>query len=393
MDLLEYQAKELFEQVGIPILPSQPISDPTELKHLQIPYPVVLKSQVASGGRGKAGGIRFVNNTIDAIAVARMIFNLPISGEYPMVLLAEAHYQATEEIFLAVLLDYQLQAPVLLGSRYGGIEMDNLLKHLQRVPITGDFSPFYARRLAVSMGLEGSLIISVTDILEKMYKLFREKDLDLVEINPLGVSSSGEVMALDGKVTVNDHALHRHQEFPQVLPTTKWLTRIEQCGNVGIISNSRGVALATLDALAWQGEKVKACLIVEDVISVESWECALHQMRNLEGIKVIILNMIDSPERIETLLTALIEKSLLFSYRQYSEMPAGQERMLRETARSSPPRPTRSDSLSSLTTPLILRLVGSSQPLPILERLKDVYRTESLAETVSCVIAHSSKIN
>jgi succinyl-CoA synthetase beta subunit len=92
MDLLEYQAKELFREVGIPVLPSQRIDRPTDLKALRIPYPVVLKSQVSVGNRGKAGGIRFVENTIDAIAAARTIFNLPISGEYPQVLLAEANY-------------------------------------------------------------------------------------------------------------------------------------------------------------------------------------------------------------------------------------------------------------------------------------------------------------
>ena len=83
MDLLEYQAKELFREVGIPVLPSQRIDHPRDLKRLEIPYPVVLKSQVPTGGRGRAGGIRFVENTIDAIAAARAIFNLPILGQYP----------------------------------------------------------------------------------------------------------------------------------------------------------------------------------------------------------------------------------------------------------------------------------------------------------------------
>ena len=92
MDLLEYQAKELFREIGIPTLPSQTIKDPRQIKQLQIPYPVVLKSQVRAGGRGKAGGVRFVSNTIDAIAATRTIFQLSILGEYPEVVLAEAHY-------------------------------------------------------------------------------------------------------------------------------------------------------------------------------------------------------------------------------------------------------------------------------------------------------------
>ena len=108
MDLLEYQAKELFQKVGIPILPSQTIHDIGELKRLHIPYQVVLKSQVRAGGRGKVGGIRFVENTIDGIAAASAIFNLPISNEYPEVILAEAHYDSQSEFFLAIVLDYQL---------------------------------------------------------------------------------------------------------------------------------------------------------------------------------------------------------------------------------------------------------------------------------------------
>ena len=120
MELLEYQAKKLFKMVGIPVLPSQTIRDPRKIKQLQIPYPVVLKSQVSSGGRGKAGGVRFVSNTIDAIAAARTIFNLSILGEYPEVILAEAHYNAVKELFLAVVLDYDRCCPVLWVQPLGG---------------------------------------------------------------------------------------------------------------------------------------------------------------------------------------------------------------------------------------------------------------------------------
>jgi succinyl-CoA synthetase beta subunit len=112
MDLLEYQAKSLFRQMAIPILPSQRIDNLADLKGLKIPYPVVLKSQVRAGGRGRAGGIKFVENTIDAVAAAQTIFNLPIEDEYPQVLLAEAKYNADQELYLAVLLDPVARRPV-----------------------------------------------------------------------------------------------------------------------------------------------------------------------------------------------------------------------------------------------------------------------------------------
>ncbi|MBD0393360.1 MAG: acetate--CoA ligase family protein, partial [Microcoleus sp. C1-bin4] len=213
MDLLEYQAKSLFRQMAIPILPSQRIDNLADLKGLKIPYPVVLKSQVRAGGRGRAGGIKFVENTIDAVAAAQTIFNLPIEDEYPQVLLAEAKYNADQELYLAVLLDPVARRPVLLGSRQGGMDVEGSIEQMQQVAVDQEFSPFYARRLTLKMGLQGDLIQSVSTIVEKMYRLFVEKDLDLVEINPLGISPRGEVMALDGKVTANDDALGRHPDL------------------------------------------------------------------------------------------------------------------------------------------------------------------------------------
>ena len=115
MDLLEYQAKELFRDMGIPVLPSQRIERPKDIKALTLPYPLVLKSQVYIGGRGRVGGVRFVENTIDAIAAAQTIFNLPIMGEYPKLLLAEAKYDVERELYLAVTLNRSMRRPVLLG--------------------------------------------------------------------------------------------------------------------------------------------------------------------------------------------------------------------------------------------------------------------------------------
>ncbi|MGB3206990.1 MAG: ATP-grasp domain-containing protein [Crinalium sp.] len=352
MDLLEYQAKALFQEMGIPILPSQRIDHPSEIKGLQLPYPVVLKSQVRAGGRGRAGGIRFVENTIDAIASARTIFSLPILGEYPKVLLAEAKYDADRELYLAVVLDASVQRPVLLGSSQGGIDIEAVIQNLQQVVVEQEFSPFYARRLAIKMGLQGRLIRSVGDIFEKMYHLFIEKDLDLVEINPLGISSTNEVMALDGKIVVNDHALGRHPDLPALaskiinrntpafssnislsLPsTTLNSTEIEASkskafipgqqqgkilsseeiridaqinklnlgereGNIAIICTGNGMAIATIDLLYQHGGKPNICLIINQPISRSQpaipslIKRALEQISQAKGIKVILINI------------------------------------------------------------------------------------------------------
>jgi succinyl-CoA synthetase beta subunit len=312
MDLLEYQAKELFRERGIPTLPSQRIDQPSDLKDLCIPYPVVLKSQVRSGGRGKAGGIKFVANTIDAIAAAGNIFNLAIMGEFPQVLLAEAQYDTEREIYLAVVLDYHLGLPVLLGSAQGGVNIEKVVEQMQQVVLDQQFSLFYARRLAIKMGLTGQLITSVSQLIEKMYRLFIAKDLELVEINPLGVSATGELMALDGKITVNNQAIVRHQDLTDLaitnLQVSDWRLGLERWkilnleGNVAVVSNDTGLGLATLDLLYQAKTKPVSYLTISDNLGeiIEKLPRDLDQVTQLSGLEVIIINIIASSEVVQT---------------------------------------------------------------------------------------------
>ena len=425
MDLLEYQAKELFSQVGIPVLPSQPIDDPRKLKRLHIPYPVVLKSQVRAGGRGRAGGIRFVENTIDAIAAARTIFNLPILGEYPQVLLAEARYDAQQEFFLAVVLDYQLQRPVLLGSAKGGIDLEALLENLQQVVVDDQFSPFYARRLTIKMGLQGTLIQSVSAIVEKIYCLFVEKDLDLVEINPLGVSADGEVMALDGKITVNDNALGRHPDIilltapkkmrsedsalelePSLSPIAReqseprLLNVVVEKGNAGIICNSLGLALATWDLISQGKGKPACCFLIGESPKgkllpnsslVQQLEVALDRIVAIKGLKVVLVNILGSPEITETVAQAIadyLQPQVEQTSRQKTE-----ERMPRATGSISSVRERSSQSGSSKQRHVsqlqfVIRLVGGEID-PIKERLAamPVHWTDNLEQAASQTIS------
>lgn len=333
--------------MAIPILPSQRIDNPADLKGLKIPYPVVLKSQVRAGGRGRAGGIKFVENTIDAVAAAQTIFNLPIENEYPQVLLAEAKYNADQELYLAVLLDPVARRPVLLGSRQGGMDVEGSIEQMQQVAVDQEFSPFYARRLTLKMGLQGDLIQSVSNIVEKMYRLFVEKDLDLVEINPLGISPTGEVMALDGKVTANDDALGRHpdlaalsekkllgglarertsphsqsnvQQSPEFDPKSKSpisnsesLQLIELDGNIGILCNGVGLTMATLDAVTHQGGKPANFV---NIGSLDRYYAAnalrdradlgLELVAQDKSVKVILVNILGSASKTEEIIAAV----------------------------------------------------------------------------------------
>ncbi|WP_341732601.1 ATP-grasp domain-containing protein [Microcoleus sp. EPA2] len=353
MDLLEYQAKALFRQMAIPVLPSQRIDNPADLKGLKIPYPVVLKSQVRAGGRGKAGGVKFVENTIDAVAAAQTIFNLPIESEYPEVLLAEAKYNADQELYLAVLLDPVARRPVLLGSQQGGMDVEGSIEKMQQVVVDQEFSPFYARRLMLKMGLQGDLIQSVSTIVEKMYGLFVAKDLDLVEINPLGISPKGEVMALDGKVSANNDALGRHPDLVALgekkadskLPGDKRrqadrrsahsnllhsplelggssqsqfsnsesLNLVELDGNIGVLCNGVGLTMATLDAVTHEGGKPANFVNLGSLDRYDGTktlrdrlELSLELVSQDKSVKVVLVNILASTAASEATISAVV---------------------------------------------------------------------------------------
>jgi succinyl-CoA synthetase beta subunit len=330
MELLEYQAKQLFEQVGIPTLPSQIVGDARELKHLQIPYPLVLKSQVRSGGRGKAGGIKRVQNTIDAIAAARNIFNLAIAGQYPEVLLAEAHYESQQEIFLAVVLDYELQRPVLLGSAHGGMEINELLANLHQIVIEEFFSPFHARHLLSKMGIVGDqLVPALSQIIEKMYDLLVTKDLELIEINPLGISESGQLMALDGKITAHDTAIRKHPDLcsfgdrpldyeqPWDYTPLYW-EHDAKGGNIGIICFGVGSAALIWDLLHETKGHPACCWILGPrargrVFSPHDLEeqiaVILEQLKARPQINVLLLNLVADAEINQQILQSIIGQS------------------------------------------------------------------------------------
>lgn len=313
MDLLEYQVKEWFRKIGIPVLPSQRINHPTDLKRLKIHYPIVLKSQVHGDRRAKAGGVRFVETTIDAIAAAQNIFNLPILGELPDVLLAEAKFEVEKEFYLAVVLDTAACRPVLLGCDEADVDWEHAENKIQHVVVEQDFSPFYARRLALKMGLRGKMMRSVSTIVEKMYQLFTQKDLDLVEINPLAVSNSSQVMALNGNVRVNDRAIARH---PEIATMAAKMTKgshsrhvnhsfntwngLYLTGNVGIIGNGAGSLMTTLDSVANAGGKPGTCLNLRHSSLTDTshttfsdrLETALHMMADNKNTQVILINFL-----------------------------------------------------------------------------------------------------
>ncbi|WP_066380422.1 succinate--CoA ligase subunit beta [Anabaena sp. CA = ATCC 33047] len=366
MDLLEYQVKEWFREIGIPVLPSQRIDHPTDLKRLKIHYPIVLKSQVHAGDREKAGGVRIVETTIDAIASAQTIFNLAIWGELPEVILAESKYEATQEFYLAVVLDTAVCRPILLGCQEPDVDWESAGEKMQHVVVEQEFSPFYARRLALKMGLQGALMKSVSGVLEKMYQLFIQKDLDLVEINPLAVNAAGEVMTLNGKVRVNERAIGRHPKIAEM--AAKIATQhhgrsqinnrfgdwdsLEMHGKIGILGNGKGSMMATADLVADAGGKPGICLNLRhaSIIDTSPTTFCDRLVRGLNllaadnSIQVILINLLGSIPQPEATATAIGE----FLLRDTGELPS-------VVGRSHASRNSREHSLPHL----VIRLAGS----------------------------------
>jgi succinyl-CoA synthetase beta subunit len=375
MDLLEYQAKELFREMGIPVLPSQRIDRPKDLKGLNIPYPVVLKSQVYIGGRGRVGGVKFVENTIDAIAAAQNIFNLPIMGEYPSIILAEAKYDADQEFYLAVALNRSVRRPVLLGSSAGGINVQAAIDKMQHVIVEQEFSPYYARRLALKMGLKGALIEAVSSVIEKMYQLFIQNDLDLIEINPLGVSASGAVMALDGKVSANDDALARHPNVAALMtklgdqpltPLQHLPVKMDPDGQIGLVCNGAGLTMATMDLMVQAGGKPASFL---NIGSETHWDSSpeILKHRLTEGLEAISRN-----KQIRVVLINLI--STLVPCDQIAELIVSSvQRRVPKPPNLADLRPDTLISQVSRVPALVVRLAGSG-----CDRAREILETEEI---------------
>ncbi|MBH8573883.1 succinate--CoA ligase subunit beta [Nostocaceae cyanobacterium CENA369] len=326
MDLLEYQVKEWFREIGIPVLPSQRIDHPTDLKRLKIRYPIVLKSQVHAGERVKAGGVRVVETTIDAVAAAQTIFNLPIWGELPEVLLAESKYDGQQEFYLAVVLDTGVCRPVLLGCKEADIDWETAGERMQHVVVEQEFSPFYARRLALKMGLQGTLMQSVSSVLEKMYQLFVQKDLDLVEVNPLAINASGQVMALNGKVSINERAMNRHPDIVEIAAKITdthshhngnlrdW-NGLEKQRKVGILGNGTGSIMATCDLVISAGGKPGNSLNLRHAFAGDTSPTTfcdrlakgLNILANDTSTKVILINLLGSIDRAQEVAEVIAE--------------------------------------------------------------------------------------
>ena len=273
MDLYEYQGKELFKRFGIPVSEGRLATTPEEARAAaaELGGQVVVKAQVLTGGRGKAGGVKLAGGPDDAEQKARDILGLDIGGHVVRKLWIERASDIAKEYYLSVTFDRGAKKPLFMLTTEGGVEIEQVaeenpdaLSRLHVDPLEG-YQPYQARRLIYGAAIDDpNEQKQILAIVEKLYRCFIESDAMLCEVNPLIVTPDGEVKALDSKFTVDESALFRHPDVAEMrdveaadpletFAREKGVTYVKLDGDVGILGNGAGLSMSTVDVVVVAG--------------------------------------------------------------------------------------------------------------------------------------------
>ena len=274
MDLFEYQARDLFEAHGVPVLPGAVAATAHEAKAAaeKIGGKVVVKAQVKIGGRGKAGGVKLAENPDDAFEKAEAILGMDIKGHTVHKVMIAAAAPIESEYYLAILLDRAARSFLVMASVSGGMDIEEVAhkapEKLAKVHIDPNLgiSIDSAIDIVRKGGFPADVEKGVADVLVTLWKTFQSSDATLVEVNPLVKTADGRIIALDGKVTLDDNAAFRHPDHEalidhaatnplEALAKEKDLNYVKLDGEVGVIGNGAGLVMSTLDVVAYAGEK------------------------------------------------------------------------------------------------------------------------------------------
>ncbi len=264
MNLYEYMGKKLFNDYHIPVPRNRVVNAAEEAGNaVRDMGGGVIKSQVLTGKRGKAGAIAFVDDPQEAVKEASRLLGMEVGGEKVETLLIEEKLPLDRELYLAITVEGEARRPVILASLDGGMDIEEVPDHrIVKWPldILLGYHPFIAREICQQLGIKGKTVKSLTVLLGRVYRLFKEKDAELVEINPLGLCEE-ELIALDSKVVIDDDALYRQKELPRVEEKTALekkaaqmgLAYVDLGGDIAVMANGAGITMATLDLVQHYG--------------------------------------------------------------------------------------------------------------------------------------------
>lgn len=274
MDLYEYQARDLFEAHGVPVLAGIVAQTPDEAKAAaeKIGGVTVVKAQVKVGGRGKAGGVKVAKTADEAYEHAKAILGMDIKGHTVHRVMIAQGADIAEEYYFSVLLDRANRTYLAMCSVEGGMEIEQLAEErpeaLAKVPVSAltGIDAETAQKIVTEAGFPEELRADVAEVIQKLWEVFEKEDATLVEVNPLVKTGDGKILALDGKVSLDDNAQFRHEDHAALVDErtedpleakakANGLNYVKLDGQVGVIGNGAGLVMSTLDVVAYAGEQ------------------------------------------------------------------------------------------------------------------------------------------
>ncbi len=303
MKMFEFMAKDIFGQNGIPVPQGRVAYSADEAAQVarEIGGPVVIKSQVLTGGRGKAGGIKFADTPEEAKQAAEVLLQSEIRGLKIEQVLVVEKIKIEKEIYVAIALDGAARKPLVIASTHGGMDIEEVPEeHLVKyyLDINIGIMPYVSREITRQMGVRGEIAKQIQGVLQKMWQVFKAYDAELVEINPL-VISGDKIIAADGKMTVDDEADFR---WPQGTPYVEERTEVEKKahelgisyveldGDIGVMANGAGITMATLDIIQHFGGAAKNFMDAGGGSSMEATAKALEILISTKP-KAILANI------------------------------------------------------------------------------------------------------
>ena len=325
MKIHEYQAKELFRRGGIPVPRGEVVRTPEAAYDVAASYgkPVVVKAQVLVGGRGKSGGVKLARNADDAKRFAGEILGMVIKGlTVEKVLVTEA-VDIAEEIYVGVLMDRKSQMPLVIASAAGGVEIEQVARErpeaIRRLAVDPRYGllAYQARELAASLHGSFSVVQQIAAIIEKLYRVFESTDASLAEINPLVVTPSGGVVAIDAKVNVDDNALYRQKELEEMRDVSAEdpgetearsadLSFVKLHGDVGCVVNGAGLAMATMDLIKAYGGQPANFLDIGGSSNPQKVVSAIKIILLDRNVKSIFINIFGGITRCDDVARGLV---------------------------------------------------------------------------------------
>ncbi|MDH7489836.1 MAG: ADP-forming succinate--CoA ligase subunit beta [Anaerolineae bacterium] len=330
MKLHEFQSKRIFARYGIPIPEGDVATTPVEAGAIaaRLGKPVVIKSQVLVGGRGKAGGIKLARDPAEAERIAGQILGMDIKGLKVKKVLVDEAARIQKEIYLGVVVDRATKRAVMMASAEGGVEIEEVARvspeKIHKVSINPflGLQPFQAREIAFGIGLEKDLVGSFAAIAQGLYKAFVGTDASLAEINPLVVTDEHKLLAVDGKIVLDDNGLFRHPDLAEMRDLDEeapaetearlhGLSYVKLDGNVGCMVNGAGLAMATMDVIKLFGGAPANFLDIGGGAKADKVAAALRMILSDLNVKSVLFNIFGGITRCDEvakgILTALEE--------------------------------------------------------------------------------------